>query len=431
MRKIKLGDVLDVQRGTSLSGEYYATSGDKIRLTLGNFKYPECGFKENSTKSDIYFTGKVKDNFIMKEGDIITPLTEQVRGLLGNTATIPVSNLYIQSGDIAKIIPDEKLLNKRFSYYLISSPIVKKQLDSASQQTKIRHTSPDKIKDCIAFVPEIDTQKQIASILDLLDSKISLNNKIISELESMAKTIYDYWFLQFEFPNEEGKPYKSSGGKMAWNEELKREVPEGWKITKIGTLCDIKRGISYNSSNMDMNGIPILSLASINRQGKYIPNGIKYFNGQYSNDKILKPYDMIMCNTDMTQEKEIIAKAILVPDIFENRDILSTHHISHVIFADETYKEYLYMTTQTPWFHNYIKGFSSGTNVLGLDVNGFKNYNLLIPSKEILHIFTKFIQNIEKQKSNLLKKNQELTSLRDFLLPLLMNGQVGFKKFDE
>jgi len=103
MNRVKLGSVLNIKRGTSLSGKYYAERGEKVRLTLGNFNYPNGGFKENTSKTDIYFTGDVKPEFILKKGDIITPLTEQVSGLLGETARIPVDNMYIQSGDIEYI----------------------------------------------------------------------------------------------------------------------------------------------------------------------------------------------------------------------------------------------------------------------------------------------------------------------------------------
>lgn len=183
MKKIKLGDVLNVRRGTSLSGEFYSTSGQYIRLTLGNFMYPNNGWKDNSSKDDLYFIGDFKKEYLLKKGDIITPLTEQVRGLLGNTATIPEDNLYIQSGDIGLVIPNEKILNKRFAYYLISSPLVKRQLDSGSQQTKIRHTSPDKIKDCTVFIPSIENQEKIAKILDDINFKIEVNNKINDNLQ--------------------------------------------------------------------------------------------------------------------------------------------------------------------------------------------------------------------------------------------------------
>lgn len=182
MRKIKLKEVLEIKRGTSLSGKYYSTSGQYIRLTLGNFNYPNGGFKENRSKEDIFFKETVKPQFILKKGDIITPLTEQVMGLLGETATIPESNKYIQSGDIGLVVPNEEKLDKRFAYYLISSGIIKKQLAVSSQQTKIRHTSPEKIMDCIAWIPEIEEQKKIALLLDNINLKISNNNQINNNL---------------------------------------------------------------------------------------------------------------------------------------------------------------------------------------------------------------------------------------------------------
>ena len=119
MTKVKLGDILEAKRGTSLSGEYYDTKGKYIRLTLGNFNYPGGGFKENNIKKDIYFTGPIKKEFILHKGDIITPLTEQVAGLLGETARIPESDKFIQSADVALLIPNEKYLDKDYMYSIL------------------------------------------------------------------------------------------------------------------------------------------------------------------------------------------------------------------------------------------------------------------------------------------------------------------------
>ena len=163
LKKYKLGEILDVTRGASLSGEFYATEGEYIRLTCGNFDYQNNCFKEN-------------------KGDIITPLTEQAIGLLGSTAIIPESGKYIQSQDVAKIICKEDLLDKDFAFYLISSTLVKQQLSAAAQQTKIRHTSPDKIKDCTVWIPELAEQKRISKLLRSLDCKIELNKAINQNL---------------------------------------------------------------------------------------------------------------------------------------------------------------------------------------------------------------------------------------------------------
>ena len=182
LKKHILGELLDVTRGASLSGEYYAIEGEYIRLTCGNFDYQNNSFKENTSKENLYYTGNFKPEFLMKEGDIITPLTEQAIGLLGSTAIIPESNKYIQSQDVAKVICKEELLDKDFAFYLISSSSVKKQLSAAAQQTKIRHTSPDKIKDCTVWIPNLSEQKRIGHLLSTIDRKISLNRALNQNL---------------------------------------------------------------------------------------------------------------------------------------------------------------------------------------------------------------------------------------------------------
>lgn len=182
LKKYKLGDLVQITRGASLGGEYYATQGNYIRLTCGNFDYRNNCFKENKSKENIYYIGDFKEDFLLEKGDIITPLTEQAIGLLGSTARIPESGKYIQSQDVAKIDCNENLLDKNFAFYLISSTCVKKQLNAAAQQTKIRHTSPDKIKECTVWIPSLDVQKRIGRILTDIDKKIAINRQINDNL---------------------------------------------------------------------------------------------------------------------------------------------------------------------------------------------------------------------------------------------------------
>ena len=426
LQRCRLGDLVDVTRGMSLPGEYYSTEGLFIRLTLGNFDYARGGFKANTSKDNIYYSGDVRKEFILNKGDIITPLTEQTPGLLGSTARIPESGKYIQSQDIALIKCKPDLIDPSFCYYLVSSSSVRKQLGAAAQQTKIRHTSPDKIKDVIVDIPSLEEQIKIGHILDTITAVIDNARTIIDNLDGLARQLFDYWFVQFDFPDKNGKPYKSSGGEMVWNENLKREIPLGWEWKKLGNLIQHNRGVSYTGKDISDVGTPIISLASIDRSGRYIPEGIKYYSQEYAVSKVLKPFDLVMANTDMTQERAVMGRIIFVPDIFDG-DILSTHHITQ-IRTDEDLKSYLMMTTQTDWFHNYIKGFSSGTNVLGLDMIGFEDYLLLIPEKEILSKFNDYIIGIYKEIFNVYKNSFELSSLRDFLLPLLINGQVCVKE---
>lgn len=241
----------------------------------------------------------------------------------------------------------------------------------------------------------------------------------------MAKQLYDYWFVQFDFPNEEGMPYKSSGGEMVWNEKLKREIPKGWEVKHLGDIIETNRGISYNTSSISGGGVPMINLASFNVNGTYKDAGIKTYNGSYTKEKVLKPFDLVLCNTQQTAidfSKDIIGKAFLVPDVFEG-DIVSSHHIN-TIKTEDYYKAYIAYLSNTSHFHKYAAGCCSGTNILGLDFNSFSQYKMEIPPVYLLEEFQKIIIDIVKRESVIIKENKTLTKLRDELLPLLMNGQA-------
>jgi type I restriction enzyme S subunit len=405
MKKIKLGDVLDIRRGASLSGKFYSNEGNLIRLTLGNFNYPRGGFQENFSKENIFFVGTVNPVFILKAGDIITPLTEQVSGLLGETATIPESDKYIQSGDIGLVIPDEVKIDKRFAYYLVSSPIVRKQLDSATQQTKIRHTSPNAIKSCTTWIPEdISTQRRIAEFLDALDDKIALNKKINATLEAMAKTLYDYWFVQFDFPDENGKPYKTSGGKMIYNAELGREIPIGWEVGNVLSLANVFAGgdrpnvVSEIKTNLCE--VPI------------------YSNGTEENSL----YGFTNNATVLHDSITISARGNIGYTAFRQRGFVPIIRLIVVTPYDSVHLEYIYQC---------LKNYShrkNGSVQQQLTVPQVESIRIIIPPKNLVSRYHELVKPSIKKFFQILNENRRLAESRDWLLPLLMNGQIDFKE---
>ena len=316
-----------------------------------------------------------------------------------------------------------------FLYYYLQSPFAKKTIESYLNGAVQKFLGLECLR---TFpVPEYsDDMKKIATVLSALDDKIALNRQMNAKLEQMAKRLYDHWFVQFDFPNADGKPYKASGGKMEYNEVLKREIPAGWEAKKLGTLFTTNRGVSYSTKTITGDkGIPMINLASFSPDGSYKIDGIKLYTGDYTQEKVLKPFDLVMCNTQQTAidfSKDIIGKALLVPDIFEG-DITSSHHVNTLKVHNEKLKFYLYRLFNTDYFHAYISHFASGTNIMGLDFVGVENYIAVIPSEEILSEFADFTLNIEKKKSEIIRENTKLISLRDRLLPLLMNGQVEVK----
>ena len=178
-----------------------------------------------------------------------------LKSLQQNIATWVEGKFWVNNH--AHILGKKKGYNLRYIYYLLSILDLRGYI-TGSAQPKLNQENLAGIQ---LQLPNINRQNKVAQILSCIDNKIEINNKINSELEVMAKTIYDYWFLQFEFPNEEGKPYKTSGGKMVWNEEVKREIPDGWKVKKVEETCTTLLGGTPNTKKEDFwNGnIPWLS----------------------------------------------------------------------------------------------------------------------------------------------------------------------------
>lgn len=417
LTKYKLGEILDVTRGASLSGEFYATEGKYIRLTCGNFDYQNNCFKENKSKDNLYYVGDFKSDFLMEEGDIITPLTEQAIGLLGSTAIIPESGKYIQSQDVAKIICKEELLDKDFAFYLISSTLVKQQLSAAAQQTKIRHTSPDKIRDCTVWIPELAEQKRIGKLLRSLDRKIELNRAINQNLTAMAKQLYDYWFVQFDFPNEEGKPYKSSGGEMVWNKKLKREIPKGWNISLIKDFATTYSGGTPKSTNIE-----------------YYNNGeIAWINsGELNSPIITKTTNYITkCGLENSSAKLYPSNSILVAMYGATAgkvslltfEACSNQAVCGIIPTIENMLYYVYFHISSLYSH-FIT-LSTGSARDNISQNTIKNILLPIPTRNILKLFDEKIGSIYQMIVNNYQQIDSLAMQRDELLPLLMNGQVS------
>lgn len=424
MERYKLGELIDVTRGASLPGDNYATEGELIRLTLGNFDYKSNGFKENTSKDDIYYNGEVDDEYILEKGDIITPLTEQAIGLLGSTAKVPESGKYIQSQDVALVkVKSDKLVHD-FAYYLLPTASVKKQLSAGAQQTSIRHTSPDKIKDCTVYLPEPKDQQKIADFLNQIEDKIALNRKENATLEAMAKQLYDYWFVQFDFPDANGRPYKSSGGKMVWNETLKREIPEGWVDCKISEcILPFERGISYTSENIKNGlGVPMINLACFDKEGNYRTGELKYFEGEYDEGFKVFPDDMLIATTDMTRNADIIGTPIWVNREYDS--FLFTTDLVKLAPKQGVEAAFIYFTLKDKSYHRYIKPFASGTNVMHLNTQGILDYKFAFAPYDIQLAFSELYADFKKAQDVCVNQIRELSQLIDEILPLLMANQV-------
>lgn len=260
-------------------------------------------------------------------------------------------------------------------------------------------------------IPPKEYQDKIVSILSSIDKKIELNNKINSELEAMAKTIYDYWFLQFEFPNEDGKPYKSSGGKMVWNEELKREIPEGWEIKSIFDELSVQYGFPFATDKFTdvKTDIPVVRIRDI------LTNTISTYSNENVDEKYrLNEQDLLIGMDGNFHMNYWIDNT----SYLNQRSVrLRTKDTSNVSIIQVKYNIAPYIKAK--------EERAGGSTVGHLSDKDLKELKILVPkTKKLREILDNTLMKIVKNR----KENQELTSLRDFLLPLLMNGQVGFKE---
>ena len=189
-------------------------------------------------------------------------------GRSGSVGKVHFYNEPIWAHSTSLFVSDFKGNNQKYIYYLLKSKNFATLCDSSVVPSLNRNfVYPIKT----LFEENKDKQKKIAAVLSALDDKIALNRRMNAKLEQMAKRLYDYWFVQFDFPNADGKPYKASGGKMEYNEVLKREIPAGWEAKCVSDVIElIERGISYTSEEIkNESGIPMLNLACFDKQGEY------------------------------------------------------------------------------------------------------------------------------------------------------------------
>ena len=318
------------------------------------------------------------------------------------------------------------IMESKYLYYYLKNSYTR--LRTLSNITGVRGSlSGSLLADFDITFPELNEQKKVVSLLSSLDSKISLNEQINRNLEELARLIYDYWFVQFDFPDKNGKPYKSSGGKMVWNEKLKRDIPAGWQTAKVrDVILPIERGISYSSDEItDPNGTPMINLACFDKKGNYRTGEFKYFTGKYKNEDKVYPFDMLIACTDLTQKADIIGTPIFAPT--ECPFYVFSMDLVKITPIRSNDKQFLYYYLKHPAFHHYIKPFASGTTVKHLRVDGLLDYPIFMPDESVRDAFAEVMEPIRQKIADNTSHGVELSKMRDFLLPLLMNGQVSVK----
>lgn len=309
--------------------------------------------------------------------------------------------------------------SNEYNYYLLKTiSLNKKQIGSSQPLLTqgILNTIDLKIhrKDSV--------QKEIGLLLSSLDSKIELNNRINAELERLAKTLYDYWFVQFDFPNEAGKPYKTSGGCMVWNAELKREIPDGWEVKKLEKFCNTTRGVTYNKNDIlkpnAKDSIPILRATNINNNEIDLNEMVYLPQKLISESQKLQKFDVLI--TMSSGSKAHVGKNAF---FYFDKEISFGAFCAKITF-DKNIRFFMFTHMQSVDFKKYISNVCLGTSINNLTNEHITGYKVLVPSNNQLLNFEEIVEKSYKKIANNLIENRKLAELQDWLLPMLMNGQV-------
>jgi type I restriction enzyme S subunit len=391
-----LGEVCDFVGGSQPAKKFFINSKKEGYIRL-------IQIRDYKTDSYITFIPEDSTRKFCKKTDIMIgrygpPIFQILRGIEGayNVA-------------LMKAIPKENIVND-YLYYFLCQEHLFDYINALSPRTG-GQTGVDVVmlKKFPIRLPEISTQKQIVKVLSDLDAKIENNNKINQELEAMTKTFYDYWFVQFDFPDKNGKPYKSSGGLMVFNEELKREIPVGWEVEELGSCIKI----------FDSLRIPLSRSQREKVQGDIPYYGATSIMG-FVKDFIFNDEYILLAEDGSVMNK----KGMPIVQFIWGKTWVNNH--AHVIQANnKLHNEFIFqLVKMIP-----VVMIKTGSIQMKINQENLKKYKVISPPIKLVEEFSNKGISIRKQLINNFEQNQKLSELRDWLLPMLMNGQVSVSHF--
>jgi type I restriction enzyme, S subunit len=406
---VKLRDLCDVNQGLQIPISKRFREGGENR-----YFYITVQFLKDSYLEKFYVENPPQSS-ICNEDDIIVVRT-------GSTGQIITGVKGCFHNNFFKINYDKEKVVGKFLYYCLTSKDKKMEMKRRAGITTIPDLNHFMFLDMEIPLPEYSQQLKATNILDVLSKKIELNNKINAELESMAKLIYDYWFVQFDFPDENGKPYKSSGGAMVYNKELKRDIPDGWSDGTLNDLGEIVGGSTpstKNAANYVDHGTPWITPNDLsnNEGNKFITRGGQDVTDTGVKSASLKLYPK---NTVLLSSRAPIGYMAIA------RNELTTNQGFKSFVPTKGYSsEFIFYTVKNAM--KAIVQHSSGSTFKEVSGGVLKTVKIILPKTEVVNKYIEIVSDVFEKQNMLELESKELSDLRDWLLPMLMNGQVKIK----
>lgn len=377
-----------------------------FKIVGNDMKYVSDEFSNSISKS------------ILHEGDVIIVRT----GIPGTCCVVPTDYDGCNCSDVVIVHPKTELVNP---HYLAAYINVwgQRQIQNNKVGAIQQHFNVRSAEEMLVFLPDITEQKKIANVIIALNRKIDNNDSICTELEAIAKTLYDYWFTQFDFPDENGKPYRSSGGKMVWNEQLKREIPKGWGVKNIENCCDIVDCLHSQKPERvyEDDAYYLLQLDNLVGLG-LIDLCEKYYVAK-------EMYDLWTSKIEVTDGDLVVTNAGRIGAVSRIPSyVFAGIGRNMTVIRPRTIPAFfLYYFFKSPDFVVQMRANTdSGAFFGSLNVRGIKRLLLTTPpeTSDILSRFNAMVEPMRRRIESIQQENEEFTKLRDWLLPMLMNGQA-------
>lgn len=415
----RLGDVAEI----IMSSIDKKSKPNEKTVRLCNFTDVYHNWAITKDKYDTFMIATASDNAIekltLKKGYVAFTKDSETRDDIGIPTYIADDFDDVVLGyHCALVKPNKHKLSGEYLNAFMNSDYIKKYFELNATGSGMRFTlAIQTLEDMPLILPDLSEQKRIAKVLTDIDSKIAVNKKINKELEVMAKELYDYWFVQFDFPGVDGKPYKSSGGKMVYNEVLKREIPEGWEVKKLENVMNVNRGGSPRPIDdyISDKGLHWLKISDATASSSpFILNTKEYIKESGLKKTVMMKADSIVLSNSAT------------PGMPRILNIDTCIHDGWLYFSKtELSNEFLYLFF-LKMRENIVK-LANGSIFLNLKTDVVKDFKMVLPTKSILKQFDDVIKPIFSQMLNLEKEQVRLSKMRDEILPMLMNGQVSVK----
>ena len=404
-KRYKLSELYEMSSGISSTKEQAGHGSPFLSFSVvfNNYFLPDSLIDLMDT------TDGEKQKYSINEGDIfLTRTSETVDELAMSSVALKDYPEASFSGFLKRLRPvDKTIVYPKFIAFYLRSPLFRRTIINNTVMTLRASFNEAMFSYLEIMLPDFDTQKKIGDFLYSLEKKKQINNQINQELEAMAKTLYDYWFVQFDFPDQNGKPYKSSGGKMVYNPELKREIPEGWGVENLFNVAEVQYGYPFSTDyfNSTGEGVPVIRIRDI--LGNDITN--------YSTEEVEDKYKINVGDVLIGMDGNFHMNYWIKEDCYLNQRVVKVN-------SDKLPN--MVLKYQIEPFIKLREKSVSRTTVGHLSDKDLKAINVILPKDKYLSsIFEEFESILENIIINQ-QQNQELTQLRDWLLPMLMNGQV-------